>query len=141
MVDDAVICTVRKLMYRPYVSTEPERAPRVVCQTDDGIYYKLVGDIDDFFGEESYKPGSTMLSVPVSFISDDGKQIDLSADGAVDAISTRSNGSRGYEHLTGTWKTLVIRVTDSSSGTTPTVDSATLAADVFSDSLNLVRLD
>ena len=75
-----------------------------------------------------------MFSIPESLIVDEA--VDLSSDGAAGGIvvslqDIRSN--RGIEHHTGTWKVLIVRVTDAS-GASPTPTAAELSTAVFSES-------
>ena len=130
-------CTIVRLVHTP-LKGEPADPVQFKCATEgDKAFYSVGGDSDTFFGEESVAPGFTTLNVPASYISD--KTIDLSASGAKDAITVgKLKSMRGTEHHTGTWKVLAVRITDSSTGTAPSVDSATMSTDIFSDTLNMV---
>ena len=131
-------CTVIKRFHNP--PTGQDKYPdELKCATEgDVATYSLEGDSDDFFGEDGFTIGRTILGVPAAFIASD-KSINLSATGAKDAIiiGNIKSGGRGTEHRSGTWKAIVVRITDSSTGITPKTDSATMAADVFSDTLNM----
>ena len=130
-------CTVRYRTFKPRKG-EAAKPHKLICDPGkDKRSHTLLGDADAFFDEIRMVPGVTRLTLPSSMIGANGS-IDLDGANSSD-ISIANIEGRAVSSRIGTHKVLVIRVTDSSTGTAPTVDTATLAADMFTDARNLVR--
>ena len=99
------------------------------------ISVKLDGDLDAFFGGNSYL-GTTRLNIPENLISDAGA-VNLSATSASLITVTQATSSIIEDPFTGTYKVLVVRVTDLSGGQ-PTLSIAQLGTKTFDDTINLV---
>ena len=143
-------CTVRKRAYiknnnnaladSSAIRTDSRRdltsqADQIVCINNSySRSVKLIGDIDAFFGIDSYTLGATKLSIPESLIVN--RAVNLDADGA-SAIEINHAPSRGTEHQTGTWKVLLIRVTDSNNDGPPSVPLGTMGAKQFDYAVSL----
>ncbi len=145
-----LICTARYLSFLKKRRSLKDSAgdinhnpSKLVCTTDDNTLYSFIGDTSAFFDGKGLKPGSTRLFVPSDLIDSTSQSIDLDSDASdsnimVSTIQQAQIGDAiGVTARTGTHKVLVIRVTDTR-GTAPTRSAATIASDVFTDSLNLV---
>ena len=95
----------------------------------------LDGDINAFFGRQSYKLGATKLSIPISLITR-GDVVDLGSNRS-SAIKISRVSTRGKEHKTGTYKVLIVRVVDGK-GDEPYFSVAELGTKTFDDAHNLV---
>lgn len=72
-----------------------------------------------------------MLSIPESLIVDEA--VDLSTNDASSITVLEESNNRGIEHWTGTYKVLVVRVTDKD-GVSPTPTAAQLSTGIFATS-------
>ena len=88
-------------------------------------------DLDDLLGAGNYAFGSTMLYIPESLIFDE--VVDLYEDDISGIILAQETNNRGIEHWTGTFKVLIVRVTDKN-GVSPNPTAAQLSTAVFSTS-------
>jgi hypothetical protein len=129
-------CTVRRVDYRS-APDSPNKPSVVKCINDaNTISVKLDGDLDAFFRGNSYL-GTTRLHIPENLISDAGA-VDLSATTASLITVTHATSSIIEDPFTGTYKVLVVRVTDNSGGQ-PTLSIAQLGTKTFDDTINLKK--
>ncbi len=101
----------------------------------------LSGDVNSFVSSAGYqlKYGQTQLSIPLDLLNG-STTLDLDVDyGKRKRIQvSESKSTSGLEHRTGTYKIIVLRMSDTA-GNSPTASTYKMGQDVFSDAYNLVR--
>ena len=113
-----------------------------ICTTLEHVTYSLLGNVTAIFEANTFKPGSTFLTIPGHLIDAQNRIIDVdqadSSEIKIYSIEAAVQEATGINARTGTHTILVLRDSDTR-GATPQRSAATISSDLFSDPLNLVR--
>lgn len=128
-------CTVQKRIANDAVSYH--------CLADGFSTIKLLGDVYRFFDEEDPVGGKFSLSIPSDLISD--HSVDLDSDDASLINVSEATKTRFFDRpfagtsFTGTYKLLVVRLTDSGTNATPTLSATALGDSIFGSGNTLLE--
>ena len=132
--DETLNCTATEVHGYPEPG-HPEIPVQYQCATDDGEALFIDGDAIAVLGDE-FESGHTIMSVPSSAVSINGRINLNQAQGAITVSNDDHSHSRRKLTRIGTYKVLVIRVV--SSDYAPSQSEAKMYDDVFADANNLV---